>query len=104
MARGENTIVVLGDMLELGSGSEAAHRKVGASVARLRPAHLITVGERARAFGEGAALQGFDATRIHSCRDHEEAQAVLRAQLTQRPWIFLKASRGMKLEKVLEGL
>jgi UDP-N-acetylmuramoyl-tripeptide--D-alanyl-D-alanine ligase len=65
---------------------------------------LITVGERARAFGEGAALQGFDATRIHCCRDHEEAQAVLRAQLTQRPWIFLKASRGMKLEKLLEGL
>lgn len=104
MARGEKTIVVLGDMLELGSGSEAAHRKVGASVARLRPAHLITVGERARAIGEGAARQGLNATRIHSCRDHQEAQAVLRAQLTQRPWIFLKASRGMKLEKVLEGL
>ncbi|MFQ5803753.1 MAG: UDP-N-acetylmuramoyl-tripeptide--D-alanyl-D-alanine ligase [Candidatus Methylomirabilales bacterium] len=104
MTREEEAIVVLGDMLELGSGSEAAHREVGALAARGRPALLITVGERARAIGEGAALQGFDAARIHCCRGHEEAEAVLRAQLTRTPWILVKASRGMKLEKLLEGL
>ncbi|MFQ5989090.1 MAG: UDP-N-acetylmuramoyl-tripeptide--D-alanyl-D-alanine ligase [Candidatus Methylomirabilales bacterium] len=104
MAREKEAIVVLGDMLELGSVSEAAHRRVGALAAQMRPARLITVGERARAIGEGASLQGFDTTRIHCCRDHEEAQAVLRAQLTRTPWILLKASRGVKLEKILEGL
>jgi UDP-N-acetylmuramoyl-tripeptide--D-alanyl-D-alanine ligase len=104
MARGEEAVVVLGDMLELGSASEPAHRKVGAAVARGRPARLITVGQNARAIGEGAALQGLSARRIHCCRDQQEAQAVLRPQLTRKPWIFLKASRGMKLEKVLEGL
>lgn len=104
MTKGETAIVVLGDMLELGSASEIAHRKVGSAVARGRPAQLITVGERARAIGEGAARQGLNARRIHCCRDHQEAQAVLRAELRRKPWVLLKASRGMKLEKVLEGL
>jgi UDP-N-acetylmuramyl pentapeptide synthase len=91
-------------MLELGSVSEAAHRRIGALVAGCRPALLITVGERAKAIGEGAALSGLDVTRIHGCRDHGEARTVLRAHLTLAPWILLKASRGMGLEKLLEGL
>lgn len=104
MTKGKEAIVVLGDMLELGAVSEDAHRQVGAAVARGRPARLITVGQRARAIGEGASRQGLNARRIHCCSDHQEAQAALRAQLARRPWIFLKGSRGMKLEKVLEGL
>ena len=104
LSKGREAIVVLGDMLELGSVSEAAHRRIGALVARGRPALLIAVGERARAIGEGAALHGLDVTRIHCCRDHGEARAVLRVHLTRAPWILLKASRGMGLEKLLEGL
>ncbi|MFQ5848569.1 MAG: UDP-N-acetylmuramoyl-tripeptide--D-alanyl-D-alanine ligase [Candidatus Methylomirabilales bacterium] len=104
MAKGAETIVVLGDMLELGSVSDAAHRRVGALVAQGRPALLITLGERARAIGEGAAHSGYDAARIHCCRDHGEARAVLRTVLGRAPWILVKASRGMGLEQVLEGL
>ncbi len=104
MTNAEEAILVLGDMLELGSVSETAHRRIGALVARKRPAFLITLGERARAIAEGAALNGFDTGRLRSCRDHAEAQAALRAQLSRAPWILLKASRGMGLEKVLEGL
>ncbi|MFQ5960484.1 MAG: UDP-N-acetylmuramoyl-tripeptide--D-alanyl-D-alanine ligase [Candidatus Methylomirabilales bacterium] len=104
MARGKETIVVLGDMLELGSVSEAAHRKVGARVARGHPTLLITVGDRARAIAEGAARTGLRAKKIHGCHDHAEAQAVLRAHLKKDRWVLLKASRGIGLEKLLEGL
>ncbi len=104
LSKGREAIIVLGDMLELGSVSEAAHRRIGALVAGFRPALLITVGERARAIGEGAALNGLDVTKIYCCRDHGEARAVLRTHLTSAPWILLKASRGMGLEKLLEGL
>ena len=104
MAKGRQIILVLGDMLELGSASEAAHRRIGSSVARGRPERLITGGERARAIGEEAARRGLDATRIHGCRDPVEARAVLRLHLHAAPWIFLKASRGVGLERVLEGL
>jgi UDP-N-acetylmuramoyl-tripeptide--D-alanyl-D-alanine ligase len=104
LSKGREAIVVLGDMLELGPVSEAAHRRIGALVAGWRPALLITVGERAKGIGEGAVLKGLDVTRIHCCRDHGEAQAVLKAHVPTAPWIFLKASRGMGLEKLLEGL
>lgn len=104
MTKAEEAILVLGDMLELGSVSEAAHRKVGALVARRCPAFLITLGEKARAIGEGAALNGFDTAKIRCCRDHAEAQAALRALLSKTPWVLLKGSRGMGLEKLLEGL
>jgi UDP-N-acetylmuramoyl-tripeptide--D-alanyl-D-alanine ligase len=104
MAKGQRTILVLGDMLELGSASEAAHRRIGASVGRTRPGRLITVGERARAIGEEAARTGLDATRIHACRDHAEARAILQSHLRQAPWILLKASRGVGLERALERL
>ena len=104
MAKGQRTILVLGDMLELGSASEAAHRRIGASVGRARPGRLITVGERARAIGEEAARTGLVATRIHACRDHAEARAILQSHLRPAPWILLKASRGVGLERALEGL
>lgn len=104
MAKGKETIVVLGDMLELGSVSEAAHRKVGARVARGRPTLLITVGDKARAIGEEAARKGLQAKKIRGCGDHTEAQAVLRAHLRKDRWVLLKASRGMGLEGILEGL
>ncbi len=104
MTKGKEAIVVLGDMLELGSVSEAAHRKVGTLVARGRPRLLITVGDRARAIGEGAASTGLQASRIQCCGDHAEAQAVLRRHMKKDRWVLLKASRGMGLEKLLEGL
>ncbi|MFQ5881144.1 MAG: UDP-N-acetylmuramoyl-tripeptide--D-alanyl-D-alanine ligase [Candidatus Methylomirabilales bacterium] len=104
MAKGKDTIVVLGDMLELGSVSETAHRKIGTFVARCRPGLLITLGEEARAIGEAAAVSGLDARKIQCCRDREEARAVLRPHLKRVPWILVKASRGMGLEKLLEGL
>ena len=62
------------------------------------------VGERGRAIGDGAARKGLDTRKIHCCRDHAEAQAVLRSHLRRGRWVFLKASRGMGLEKLLEGL
>ena len=104
MVKERDPIVVLGDMLELGVGTEAAHRRIGAVLARYRPGRLITLGERAREIGAGAEAVGFDRQRIHHCQNHSEAQEVLRPYCRPGRWIFLKASRGMQLEKILEGL
>jgi UDP-N-acetylmuramoyl-tripeptide--D-alanyl-D-alanine ligase len=104
MVKGKDAILVLGDMLELGAGAEAAHRRVGAVLGRYRPGRLITLGERAREIGAGAEAAGLDRQRIHHCQNHSEAREVLRPYCRPGHWIFLKASRGMHLEKVLEGL
>jgi len=46
--KGQKKLVALGDMLELGSGSEAGHRKIGKLIAEYKLDKLFVVGERAR--------------------------------------------------------
>jgi len=88
-------IAVLGDMLELGSYGPAAHHEVGQ---RARELHLgvVALGELAAAIAESAGGE-LAATA---------ADAAARALARTKPgdWILLKASRGMRLERVLEAM
>jgi len=97
-------ILVLGDMLELGERAGEAHRRIGELVARLSPDLLITVGEGGRIIGEGALAAGFPRDRVHPFGGPDQARSFLQEHLSEETWVFLKASRGMHLEKVLEGL
>lgn len=101
---GGRSILVLGDMLELGRHSEEAHRRVGALAARAAPDLLIAVGPESRALAEGAVEAGLPAERVLHCPDVPTARERLRAALTPDAWVLVKASRGIRLEGVLEGL
>jgi UDP-N-acetylmuramoyl-tripeptide--D-alanyl-D-alanine ligase len=98
------TVLVLGDMLELGTHAPEAHGQVGRLAASLEPDRLITVGAQAAALAEGARGAGLPANRIVACREVAEAREALAADLAPGTWVFLKASRGVRLEGVLEGL
>ncbi len=98
------TILVLGDMLELGEHAPEAHRRVGCLAAALQPDRLIAVGAQATALAEGAKEAGLSDARIVVCRETAEARGALAADLAPGTWVFLKASRGVGLERVLEGL
>jgi len=88
-------IAVLGDMLELGDHGPAAHRDIG---------------ELARELGVGVVAIGELASDIARCAGGEladsPADAAARALARTRPgdWILLKASRGMRLERVLDAI
>ena len=91
-------IAVLGDMLELGPEAAALHRETGARVAG---AELWAVGDHAADYAAGArgatpAPRVFPT--IESLRD------ALAAALAPGTVILLKASRGARLERALEGL
>jgi UDP-N-acetylmuramyl pentapeptide synthase len=88
-------IAVLGDMLELGDHGPAAHREVG-ELARELHVGVVALGPHAAAAAECAG--GELATT--------PADAAARALARTRPgdWILLKASRGMRLERVLDEL
>ncbi|MBI5166231.1 MAG: UDP-N-acetylmuramoyl-tripeptide--D-alanyl-D-alanine ligase [candidate division NC10 bacterium] len=101
---GGRAILLLADMLELGPEAEAAHRHVGELVARLHPDLLITLGELSRGIDEGAIAGGIDPEKVHHFKDYKEARSFLAAELGPDAWVFLKGSRGMCLERVLEGL
>jgi murE/murF fusion protein len=88
-------IAVLGDMLELGSHAPAAHHEIG-ELARKLHVGVIALGELAGAIAEsaGGELAGSPA----------DAAARALARTRAGDWILLKASRGMRLERVLDAM
>ena len=96
-------VAVLGEMLELGEGHESGHRAVGeiaGAVAEL----LIVVGAEATAIAEGAAGAGLDRSRIHVVPDADAALDALEPRLRDGDVVLVKASRGIGLDRVVDGL
>jgi UDP-N-acetylmuramoyl-tripeptide--D-alanyl-D-alanine ligase len=98
-AAGGRAVAVLGDMLELGADEAKEHRalaeKAGAS-AVLAAFFGPRSAASAEASGLGAAAAHF--TEV------EPLVAWLRPQLSAKDVVLVKASRGMKLERVVEAL
>ncbi|NWF92677.1 MAG: UDP-N-acetylmuramoyl-tripeptide--D-alanyl-D-alanine ligase [Syntrophaceae bacterium] len=101
---GGRAIAVLGDMLELGDFAEEAHRRLGEKVRELSIDLLLTLGEHAALVVESAIRHGFEAERARVVESHSEAVRILKGMAREGDWILVKGSRGMAMEKVVEGL
>ncbi|MDX2250836.1 MAG: UDP-N-acetylmuramoyl-tripeptide--D-alanyl-D-alanine ligase [Nitrospira sp.] len=101
---GRKKIAVLGDMLELGADAASLHREVGAFVAQQGIDQLIVCGTLGRSLAEGAERAGFDRDRIILVPDASAAAAAAKAVVKQGDVVLAKASRGMKLEQVVQAL
>ncbi|EYE88407.1 UDP-N-acetylmuramoyl-tripeptide--D-alanyl-D-alanine ligase [Fervidicella metallireducens AeB] len=88
-------IAVLGDMFELGSFSEKAHKEVG-SYAKDKCDLLIAVGNDARFIFEESNKS---ITSIYF-KTKEEACRFLNTEIKDKDVILIKASRGMKMEYI----
>lgn len=89
-----NKMVILGDMFELGKYSEAEHQQIVFKLKNSNIHHIFLVGTE---FGKFAS--------VIKCSHFENANAVKEWLLTSMPenaFIYVKGSRGMKLEKVFE--
>lgn len=95
-------IAVLGDMKELGSLSERAHRTLGRQAAEVGIDVLIAVGPEAKTSAE-AAQAGVLGEVVHVAGAAQAARA-LRAAARPGDWVLIKGSRSMALEKVVEAL
>ena len=80
-AQGRRKVAVVGDMKELGPGSEQFHRAVGGYFAQSGADRLIAIGELARFMAEGAQeaglAQALDCFRSGGDWDYLRAQAAL---------------------------
>lgn len=94
MAGGRRTVAVLGEMLELGDESEAAHRGVGEAAASLGVTELVAVGAGAAPIAAAAALGG---VRVHQVTDVEQAHDLLSDLLVSGDVMLLKSSRDSGL-------
>ncbi len=98
-------LAVLGDMLELGPDELALHAQLGVRAAALGLDGLLGIGPRSRAAVEAARASGLAAE--HLADDQIDAAKVwVRDRLAGREpgAVLFKASRGMRLERVLDRL
>ena len=100
-----------GDAAGRGAGRHAgagtfeaeAHRSVGEAAARSGVALLAAFGPRSRATAEAAAAAGLPAGTFHT-EDVDALAGWARERLRPSDVLLVKASRGMKLERLVEAL
>jgi UDP-N-acetylmuramoyl-tripeptide--D-alanyl-D-alanine ligase len=97
-------IAVLGDMLELGSETVRMHRDVGEFLAAQGLSRLIVCGTLGRELGEGARQGGMAGSQIDEVVDAAAAADRLKKIVRQGDVVLVKASRGMKMEQVVQVL
>jgi len=97
-------IAVLGDMLELGPETARMHRDVGLFLATQGLSRLIVCGTLGRDIAEGARRSGMASPQIDEVVDAAAAADHLKRIVRQGDVVLVKASRGMKLEQVVQAL
>lgn len=89
-------VAVVGDMLELGVGSDMFHRAVGGYFAEAGADCVIAVGELAKYIAEGAQAGGVP--QVFYFETKEKAHEALSKELRAGTTILVKASRAMAFE------
>jgi UDP-N-acetylmuramoyl-tripeptide--D-alanyl-D-alanine ligase len=101
-AGGARKVVVLGDMLELGSIAESAHRDMGRAVAASGAAEFVALGRASRSAVEAAREVGLQESR--HAETFEDTVAHLLKRLAPGDAVLVKGSRGMRMERVVDAL
>jgi UDP-N-acetylmuramoyl-tripeptide--D-alanyl-D-alanine ligase len=98
-------ILVAGEMLELGPASARLHREAGLQAASFRSIDWIFgVQGDAQRLLDGAVEAGHPIARQEFFADSAEAASFLPGFLEAGDLVLLKASRGVRLERVVEAL
>ena len=100
-ARGARLVLVLGEMRELGALSAEQHEQVGGSLAETGAALLLAVAGDAQRFVPAARRVGLDA---HFAETAEQALSWLLEKLEPKDVVLVKASRGVRAERLVRGL
>ena len=100
---GRRRVAVLGDMLELGPTAGALHRAAGRSLAG-RVEAVFGVGPLAAGIVEGAREAGMEPGALLHFAATGDAAAALPDLVRPGDAVLVKASRGMRLEAVVEAL
>ena len=97
-------VAILGDMLELGSSAEDLHREIGELVPQMKFDMLVAVGKLSLNIQKGAIAAGMDKKNALHFDTVDEAMDFLSENVHFGDVLLVKASRGMKLEQVVDKL
>jgi len=98
------SIAVLGEMLELGEDSPAAHESIGRLAVHLDIDRLVVVGEGASAIGHGAHDEGLREGDVLQVDTVERAAEALEADLRPGDVVLVKSSHGSGLWRLGDTL
>jgi len=90
----KNKVAVLGDMFELGAYEAAEHAQMITLASSLNIDEIILVGKAFQAQNKHGAIKSFDTT--------EETKAYIQSRNYTGAHFFIKGSRGMRLETLLD--
>ena len=99
-----HSIVILGDMLELGKQAGKLHTDVGRFLAGTDVDRVFLKGDFSRATAKGAMAGGMAAERVFFYEQPGQISGRLRPFLKKGDWILVKGSRKMKMEEVVQSL
>lgn len=97
-------ILVLGDMLELGKDAEQYHRQVGKQLAARQFDKVFTVGSLSKHIADQAVKEGSKARLFGHYDDADQAAEGIRDFVKPGDLVYIKGSRGIGLEAVLNVL
>jgi len=104
LARGRRTVVVFGDMLELGECSPASHFRIGHLMASLGISRLFAFGREAAQAARGAREGGLDPAAIGHTTEKETLREAVRGFLAEGDVVLVKGSRGMRLDEIVADI
>ena len=100
LARGRRTVVVFGDMLELGQSAPASHLRIGHLIAALKVSRFFAFGQEAAHAARGAVDGGLDPEAVRHTDDRGKLREAVRESLSEGDVVLVKGSRGMRLDEV----
>ena len=100
---GARLVIAMGDMLELGEQSAAAHQQAVGDILRVRPAAFVAVGPEMNSACAIAARDPAGAG-ISTAPDSLAAAGVVKGLLRRGDVLLVKGSRGIAMERIIEQL
>lgn len=97
-------VVILGDMLELGSTARDDHQSLRDSVIASGAHTVIAVGTYMRALAETLHTVGFPQKQLYWFPDEASARISIQNIVRSEDLILIKGSQGMRMEKITEVL
>lgn len=104
MPASSRRIVVLGDMLELGRDAQKLHQEVGEFLAQSEFELVALVGPLSKVIVDVLHSFGIDPSRYRHYSDAASCAADLRTYFKANDLVYVKASRGIGLEAVIETI
>jgi len=103
LKQSSDSILITGDMLELGEHAELMHKKIGSMAAQSKITRLYATGSFAEKVAEGALDENMDSKKIFT-GTNKEITDDLSLRLKEGDWLLVKGSRATGMEIIVKKI